>query len=256
MTMLSANRSAFRLRVSLYFHLVAIFVLTAVPLAHAQFKIEEILDKGPLRLSAGVDVRLSRFGEQVVANATTFAILRDAQGVIAALLPGINKRNQCTASKDVGIVVTDITPTQMIAGASQQFAFRAVVQVSDCQLNSLSGQISIVLPVNVRTRANSIYLQTAPPQTESDLTAFGIHVPAFIVQRKIAKFTPGIDEMVKKLNSAINTQMNNPGLRAIVKTYHLQLNQPTLTLDQGDLRVAVEMTGQASTQTVNSWFNN
>jgi hypothetical protein len=50
--------------------------------------------------------------------------------------------------------------------------------------------------------------------------------------------------------------MNYPSLRAAVKNYRLQISQASLTFDRGDLRVAVEMTGQASTQTVNSWFNN
>jgi hypothetical protein len=256
MVLLNAIRNGCHLRAASYLALVAGFILAAHPAAHAQFKIEEILDKGPLRLSAGIDLQLSRFGSEVAASATAFAVLRDAQDVITAMLPGINKRLACARGKDIGFAVTEISPTQMIAGRDQQFAFRTIVQVNGCGWTPVAGQITLVLPVNIRTKVNSVYLQTGTPASESNLTALGFHVSDSVVRKKIAKFTPVIDDMVKKLNAAINTQMSYPSLRAAVKNYRLQISQASLTFDRGDLRVAVQMTGQASTQTVNSWFNN
>jgi hypothetical protein len=221
--------------------LAAVALLTLSSSARAQFTIGSVLDNGPIHFGAGLNVVFTRFGQNVVVTAETFAVLHGAQSIIDAMIPELNRRLDCgKGNRNIGAAITQIQ-----ANADQNsLTVTANAHVTGCgRLASalVNGDVavsSIVEPVVVRNA--QIQLRTK----QTTVQPVGLSLVALGTNRAEKEITAQIDQYVGTINKWLNKQFLNSSLQRQVKTYKLQIDFVRLTFQGGDLMIRGGLSGQ------------
>jgi hypothetical protein len=244
---------------------IVMLSLSLLGTARAQFKVETLLDKGPIRLSAGLDMEFNKFGQNVVVKASSVAALRNAQPIIDATIPVVNQNLTCAsgalysatiksiAANSSGILATPSGSLNLTADAtfvacraltfpqSGDFTVSATIQpvaknsILQLQLNDLRVQ-----------KAGITWIRIGPeiPLPQSVLN-FVLH----FVGPKLTQY------VVNPLNNSLAKLFQNAWLRKQVNAYKLQIQSAQFSFQNSDLVVTVGLSGQVPIATVNRVLN-
>jgi hypothetical protein len=236
----------------------AIFLTTSVS-AFAQFKTEGLLDRGPIRFGAGLDLQLNKFGRNVTGTATVFAAIRDAQGVIDATIPELNRRLACGKGRTVGVAIARITPsTNATFSQSSPFALTITAHVATCPIPLVAGDISVSIPVEVIVRNSSVTLEVPSPRVRSlGVTAVGfVPIPNDVISSNARRrMAPQVGRVLAIINKWVNRQIQLPALQRQIGAHKLQIRSARIDFDGNDLSVALTLSGQTSVARVRRWLN-
>lgn len=224
---------------------VCIFLGTGV--ASAQFSIQPILDHGPIRFGLGIDVELNKFGSNVTASATVNAVLRDAQNLVLASLPHINKRLLCPDGRQRATISSmNFGPTF----GGNDLILNVLLHVRECNVGLYEGDVKISIPLSVKKDGQSIVLAAAPltiiPQ---GVSAFGgwVQVSDAKVKSSVDReVSPVMGGAIKKLNGWLASELRDASLQKLIKQYHFEIQSAQLALQGSDLAFMIKLSSQMS----------
>ena len=213
--------------------------------AHAQFSIEPVLDRGPIRFGVGIEVELTRFGSAVATSATASAVLRNAQNIVLASLPQLNKRLLCPNGQP-NAAITNLELASPFG--TSELALNVLVLVRECSVGLYEGDVRISAPISVSKQGRSVVLAVGPLTIDPQVYAAGfLRVSDSKVSSLVtSKVTPMIAGTVKRLNDWVTSKLREPSLQKFMRQYSLEIQTPHLAMKSGDLALAVTLTGQMS----------
>ena len=226
--------------------------------AHAQFRVAPLLDRGPLRFSAGVDVQLNKFGQNVVGTATTFAAVRGVQNVIDALIPELNRRLACGKGRKYGATISQITPIpNSMSNQGAPLVFQVNAHVAGCSLGLVQGDVGVSVPVGLAIRNRTVELRVAQVQVQSQgVFVVGLfQIPDAAVADAGRQISPQIGQAVAVINRWINSRLAAPATQKQINAYKLQIQSARIDLQGGDLIVTLGLTGQVPLAKADSLLN-
>ena len=221
--------------------------------AVAQFRIDSLLDKGPIRFGAGTEIELSRSGADVVRTITVSGVLRGAQTAINSLLPEINRRLACDTNR-FSAEFTEVT----IESGSPAFSEKATLnitadaRIARCRRLPVTGDVAVIIPLSVVIKNQAVELRAQGARVESrGVVAAGfIPVPGIFVAAAGKRVAQRIDEALALVNDSLKRALVDDSARA--KERKLAMQSASVTFDGNDLFVRVRMSGQGPLSLVNS----
>jgi hypothetical protein len=219
----------------------------------AQFKIDSLLDKGPIRFGAGVEIELSRSGSDVVRTTTVSGVLRGAQTTINSLLPEINRKLSCDTNR-FSAEFTQVT----IESGSPAFSEKATLNITvdahiaRCRRVPVTGEVAVIIPLSVVIKNQAVELRAQGARVESrGVVAAGfIPVPRIFVAAAGKRVAQRLDEALALVNDSLKRALLDDSSRA--KERKLAMQSASVTFDGNDLYVRVRMAGQGQLSLVNS----
>jgi hypothetical protein len=137
----------------------------------AQFNAETLLDNHPVRIGAGLEVQFTRFGQNVLVTASSFATVHGAQAIADASIPAINKRLACAKGRKYGVAITSLTFVQNVGlGRSSELGVTANAHVTSCGLGLVDGDVAVSSSISPLIRNSTIQLAVS----ESDVQSLGV----------------------------------------------------------------------------------
>ncbi|MEW6451247.1 MAG: hypothetical protein AB1490_11385 [Pseudomonadota bacterium] len=239
--------------------LLIALLLCVSPAANAQLTVDQLPN---IRVLGAVDMTLTQFGGTVAANAKVGATLKNAQAILDAFIPSINKRLAC-GKKDskVGIEILSLSAAPTVGVAlDAPFVIQAEANVKDCSSSELyGGSISIAVPIGVAVSSNqrTITLRPGPVELRNQgivLVNF-LRAPDLFVSYTVKKkATPEIGKVAKSFEQKINNMLQTAAVQKQFDLYKVAIRSPQVSYRYGDLAVEVEVTGQVAAKTANAWL--
>jgi hypothetical protein len=217
--------------------------------AQAQFNIEPLLDRGPIRFGSGVDVVVNKFGADVVATATANATLRNAQAIVSASLPQLNQLLLCSNNKQ-GATITSLDFGGASLTGGSDLVINVVVHVKDCTLGLYEGDVRISVPVQVKPTTNTIVLGIGPlainPEGVYAIGGFVRVSDSRVISSVNGKVGPVVADAVRRLNAWVAGKLQEFGIQKLTKQYRLAIQSARLAMNGGDLALTVALSAQMS----------
>lgn len=238
--------------------LVSLSLLVAAP-ANAQFKVEQFLTNNrSLNFSFSSDVRLSRFGQNVIASTKLVAQLRNAQDVIDAMIPELNRRLAGGAGAGI-VTLIEIRPRPTaFFGENRSLTVDALFHV---RKSLIEGDLTVMVPIDILVEKQQIVLRNGAMTVVghsigADLLLVTLPVPTPLVRRQVRGEMGKVNDGVRMVNAWLKKQLIDP-LRRQVNTVGLQqltLQSPQIEWRAGDLRISIEISGQIPVAAADAWL--
>jgi hypothetical protein len=145
----------------------AVLLFASSAAASAQIKVENILATGPVNLSTSADFRFTGFGQYAVVDVAASATLRNAQGIINAMIPDLNKALDCGKAKygaaisSIGLGSSNLLARISSLGASSNsFDITMDATVFSCPKKTLRSGIEISATIKPGFPGGNLVLNT------------------------------------------------------------------------------------------------
>jgi hypothetical protein len=222
--------------------------------AVAQFRIDSLLDKGPIRFGAGTEIELSRSGPDVVRTTTVSGVLRGAQAAINSLLPDINRKLSCDNNNRFSAEFTQVTiePKSPAFSEKATLNITADARIARCRRLPVTGEVAVIVPLSVVIKDQAVELRAQGARVESrGVVAAGfIPVPRIFVAAAGKRVAQQIDQALAVVNDPLRRALFDDSSRA--KGNKLAMQSASVAFDGNDLFVQVRMSRQSPLSLVNS----
>jgi len=220
--------------------------------AGAQFRIDSLLDKGPVRFGAGTEIELSRSGSDVVRTMTVSGVLRGAQTTINSLLPEVNRKLSCDGN-NFSAEFTQVTIESESAAFSEKATLNitADARIARCRRVPVTGEVAVIIPLSVVIKDQAVELRAQGARVESrGVVAAGfIPVPRIFVAAAGKRVAQRIDQALAVINDPLRRALLDDSSRA--KGNKLAMQSASVAFDGNDLFVRVRMSRSAPLSMVN-----
>lgn len=226
-------------------------ILGCLPL-HADFTIEDVIDRNPLEIGTGATLRLSKFGSNAVVEMSAFVSLRNAQATIDALLPAINRRLSCDNGHPIQAELRELR----LNSEQSRLSVRTVAHVVDCRVGALEGDVSVIVPLELVATPTAIKLVAQRPIVQSEGVYLAVFpLPNGVVRRGATKIEPELAKIVGTLNATLQRQFSHEAVTKYRRLFRLRIETAQTDFDGSHLTVSLKLSGQAPIVAVNSLFN-
>lgn len=230
--------------------LCSFLILGCSPL-HADFTIEDVIDRNPLEIGTGATLRLSKFGSNAVVAMSAFVSLRNAQGTIDALLPAINRRLTCDNGHPIQAELRELR----LNSEQGRLSVRAAAHVVDCKVGALEGDVSVIIPLELAATLTAIRLIARRPIVQSE----GVYLVVFplpdgVIRRSAARIEPELAKIVDTLNATLQRQFAHDAVARYRRLFRLRIETAQTDFDGSNLTINLKLSGQAPIVAVNSLF--
>lgn len=217
--------------------------------AHAQIKIQDI----PLDFAVAAETKLQPFGSNEVATTTASVAVRNVQASIDGALPGLNSSLRCSPKNRTEITFRSISLQQTDA-QNAPLIVSADVHLRECR-GLYEGDELVSLPISVSYSAQAIALQADTLRVApSGFRFVGLFPgPQSLFSAKTRKI---VEPKLANLISILNGQVQR-GLFTVKRwtaIYSVAIQSSQITIQNGDLVVTVQLSGQVPLTTANKWL--